>query len=94
MHKPNDEEIMLFNNSETGKFKNIYFKRTLIIGILSIMISLIWVVLNFYYMVKWYEYISPSILIIFGMYFIIHGQKVKYQEINKYIYSQKKKKQN
>jgi hypothetical protein len=94
MHKPTAVEIKEFDNSNIGKLKNKYFKKTQVIGILSIMLSLVWLILNVYNQLIWYEYFSPLILISFGMYFIIHAQTLKNREVNKYLYEQKKKKQN
>ena len=92
LNKPNEEAIAKFDKSSIGQTKNAYFKRTTITGIISIMISLVWLILNIYYKLNWYEYLTPCALLVFGNYFIIQSKRLKYQEVNKFIYNEQNKK--
>ena len=86
----NKDDLEMFNNSEIGSIKNNYLKRAKIIGIICIATSIIWGVLNYYYSLKWYEYIAPTTLLLFGFYFIINSNIIKKKEVN--IYADKLKK--
>jgi hypothetical protein len=92
LNKPSQENVDKFINSATGKVKNEYLKKTAIYGVIAIMIGLIWTILNVFYNLKWYEYISPIALFAFGIYFIIQSKRLLYQEVNKFIHNEKNKK--
>ena len=42
------EDVEIFNNSDIGKIKNSYLKKSIIIGICLIVFSLCWILLNIY----------------------------------------------
>ena len=92
INKPNNEAVNKFDNSTIGKTKNAYLKKARIYGILSIMFGLIWFILSIYFKMNWYEYVEAIILILVGIYFIIRSKRIKYQEVNKYIKLENKKK--
>ena len=89
MLKPDENKIKKFNESEIGKAKNFYFKRAIITGIISITIGLGWIILNIYMKLNWFEYILPTILTLFGIFFIFSSNRLKYQEINRFNYENK-----
>ena len=89
MPKTSKKNIDLFDKSEIGKIKNTHLKRVKIYGIVAITSSLVWFILNIYNKVSWYEYISPALLILFGIYFIINSNIIKIKEVNKFIYNKK-----
>ena len=88
--KTTKENIEKFNNSDIGRIKNKYIKRAMIVGIVSVMSGIVWLILNIFYNLIWYEYITPSILILFGIYFIINTKFIKIKEVNKFINEKKK----
>ena len=91
--KVNKKDVETFDKSDIGKVKNQHFKRVQIIGVLLIMFGLLYILFNIYYKVdKIYEYITASISILFGIYFIINSTILKKKEVNKYIYNKKSSK--
>ena len=87
------EDIEKFNNSDIGKIKNAYLRKSITIGILLIMFSLCWILLNVYNKVdKIYDYAIAVVVLLFGIYFIINSNIIKKKEVNKFIYEKKSKK--
>ena len=89
--KTSKENIEKFNNSDIGKIKNKYIKRATIIGIITIILAIIWIIVNIFYNLSWTEYIIPIIMLLFGIYFVINTKIIKIKEVNKYINGNKKK---
>ena len=86
----NKEDIEKFDQSDIGKYKNGYLKRSKIIGIILIVFSLFWIILNLYnYSENVFEYTTAGISLLFGIYFIINSNIIKKKEVNKFINSQK-----
>ena len=79
-----EEDIKKFNESEIGKIKNAYFKRSTIIGILLIMLGLIWLILSFYLELELLDFIMSPTVTLFGIYFIIKSNRLRKIEINKF----------
>ena len=91
--KVNKKDVEAFDKSDIGKIKNHHLKRAKILGVLLIMFGLLYILFNIYYQVdKIYEYITASISILFGIYFIINSNILKKKEVNKYIYNKKSSK--
>ena len=91
--KVSKKDFETFDKSDIGKIKNQHFKRVQIIGVLLIMFGILYILFNIYYQVdKVYEYITASISILFGIYFIINSNILKKKEVNKYIYNKKSSK--
>ena len=88
----NEDDVKKFDESEVGKRKNMYLKRSTIIGIILIMFSICYIVLNVYFSAHFYDYILATIVLIFGIYFIINSKIIKKKEVNKYINELKKSK--
>ena len=94
INKPSIEAINKFDNSLIGKTKNAYLKKAKITGILAIMFGIVWTILNIYYKLNWYDYVTAILLILFGIYFILNSKRIKYQEVNKFINEEQKKSSN
>ena len=86
----NKEDIEKFNNSEIGKVKNAYLKRSTIIGVILIMFSIIYVIYDVYNNSDILNYIISITVFIFGVYFIINSQIIKKKEVNRFIHESKK----
>ena len=87
------EDIEKFNNSEIGKIKNAYLRKSMIIGVILIMFSLFWIILDIYNSVNSvFDYVYASIILLFGIFFIIRSVIIKKKEVNKFIYEKKSKK--
>ena len=91
--KVNQKDVETFDKSDIGALKNMHFKRVKIIGVLLIMFGLLYILFNYYYKVdKIYEYVTATISILFGAYFIVNTIILKKKEVNKYIYNKKSSK--
>ncbi len=91
--KINKKDVETFDNSDLGKIKNMHLKRVKIVGTFLIMFGLLYILFNIYFQVdKIYEYITASISILFGIYFIINSTILKKKEVNKYIHNKKSSK--
>ncbi|MBE6158634.1 MAG: hypothetical protein E7159_02280 [Firmicutes bacterium] len=91
--KVSKKDVETFDKSDIGKIKNQHLKRAKIIGVILIMFGLLYILFNIYYQVdKIYEYVTASISILFGIYFIINSNILKKKEVNKYIYNKKSSK--
>ena len=88
----NKEDIEKFDNSEVGKVKNSYLKRTTITGIILIVFSLCYLILDIYNNAEIFDYIIAITSLLFGIYFIINSKIIKKKEVNKFIYEQKSSK--
>ena len=89
----NQKDVEKFDNSETGKIKNMYFKRAKITGVVLIMLGLIWILLNLLNNINTlYEFILAATAILFGLYFLFYTNILKKKEVNKYIHSKKSSK--
>ncbi len=89
--KVNKEDVKKFNESDIGKTKNAYLKRSTIIGIILIMFGLIYLLFNIYNNSNIFDYIVSILALLFGIYFIINSSIIKKKEVNKYIYNEKNK---
>ena len=89
--KVNKEDVKKFNESDIGKTKNAYLKRSTIIGIILIMFGLIYLLFNIYNNSNIFDYIVSILALLFGIYFIINSYIIKKKEVNKYIYNEKNK---
>ena len=89
----NKEDIEKFDQSDIGKIKNGYLKRSKITGIILITASLIWIILNIYNGINSiFDYTVAGTAIAFGIYFIINSNIIKKKEVNKFIHEQKSSK--
>jgi len=89
--KVNEEDLKKFNESDIGKVKNRYLKRSTIIGITLISFGLVSLIIDIFKQHAVYEYIISSLIVLFGFYFVINSIIIKRKEVNKFIYEQKKK---
>ena len=90
--KVNKKDIEKFNNSDIGKIKNRYIKRSMIIGIILIMYGLITILLDKLNNVNNIIDLILSISgIVAGIFFIIYSSIVKKKEVNKFIYKENHK---
>ena len=89
----NKKDIEEFDNSEVGKYKNAHLKRAKIMGIILIMFGLIWILIDLLNEINQiFDYITSTISILFGIYFIINTNIIKKKEVNKYIHDKKSSK--
>ena len=89
--KVNKDDIKKFDNSDIGKVKNQYLKRSTIIGVTLISFGLVALIIDIYKNSQVYDYIISLLIILFGIYFVINSNIIKKKEVNKYIYELKKK---
>ena len=89
--KANKDDIKKFDESDIGKIKNKYLKRSTIIGVILIIFSICYLILDIYNNAEIFDYIITVTVFLFGIYFIINSRIIKYKEVNKYIHDQKNK---
>ena len=89
--KVNKEDVKKFDESDIGKVKNNYLKRSTIIGVGLISFGLVSLILDIFKNHAIYDYIISTIIILFGIYFVINSNIIKKKEVNKFIYEQKNK---
>ena len=87
----NKEDVKKFNESDIGKVKNTYLKRSTIIGIILVMVSFIYLIYDIFNEGQLLDYIISGTVFVFGLYFIINSNRIKKIEVNKYIYEKKNK---
>ena len=89
--KVSEEDVKRFDESDVGKRKNSYLKRSTIIGIILITAGLIFLIIDIFNKSDIYNMIISIIVLSFGIYFVINSRIIKKKEVNKYIYEQKHK---
>ena len=87
--KIDNDDIKSFNESDIGKIKNAYLKRSMIIGVILIIFGLCYIILNVYFDAKTFDYIISITVLLFGIYFVINSTLIKRKEIIKFINSKK-----
>ena len=86
----NKEDIKKFDESEIGKVKNAYLKRSTIIGVILIMCSLIYTIFDIFNNGEIFDYILSATIFLFGIYFIVYSKRLKKKEVNRFIHESKK----
>ena len=85
------EDIKKFDESEIGKVKNAYLKRSTIIGVALISYGLVSLIIDIFKNHEIYNYILSGTIALFGIYFVINSQRIKKKEVNRFIHDQNKK---
>lgn len=85
------EKSQAFDQTEAGKNLNKRLKRIFLNGCICVILSIVYLIWNIVSKAFWYEYLLVVALVVFGIAFIYKSYEIKFFEVNRYNYNNRKR---
>lgn len=80
-----------FDQTEAGKNLNKRLKRIFLNGCICVILSIVYLIWNIVSKAFWHEYLLVVALVVFGIVFIYKSYEIKFFEVNRYNYNNRKR---